>query len=112
MLLLQVLEDVLQDNPPRVFDFGGGAADYKQLFATTTSTSGNVWLVPPGFRPQFSLAYLQACRACDRVARTIAKKLGATTLLRQLIRGKHAAASASRVTNSAETAATTDGDGA
>ena len=92
VLLVQVLEDLLKDNPPRVFDFGGGAADYKQLFATTTSTSGNVWLVPPGLRPQLCLAYLRGCRTMDRFARAIVSKLGATTLLRQLIRGKHAAA--------------------
>lgn len=92
VLLVQVLEDLLKDNPPRVFDFGGGAADYKQLFATTTSTSGNVWLVPPGLRPQLGLAYLRGCRAMDRTARAMINKLGATTLLRQWIRGKHAAA--------------------
>ena len=88
VLLLQVLDDLLGDNPPRVFDFGGGAADYKQLFATTTSASGTLWLVPPGVRPQLCLAYLRACRFVDRTARAVAKKLGATTLLRQLIRGK------------------------
>jgi CelD/BcsL family acetyltransferase involved in cellulose biosynthesis len=92
VLLLQVLEDLLKDAPPRVFDFGGGAADYKQLFATSASTSGSVWLVPPGVRPQLWLAYLRGCRSLDRCARAIANKLGATTLLRQLIRGKHAAA--------------------
>ncbi|MFM9965922.1 MAG: GNAT family N-acetyltransferase [Planctomycetaceae bacterium] len=92
VLLLQVLEDLLKDNPPRVFDFGGGAADYKQLFATTTSASGNVWLVPPGLRPQLCLTYLRGCRAFDRFARATANKLGVTTRLRQLIRGKHAAA--------------------
>ena len=93
VLLVQVLEDLLSDNPPRVFDFGGGAADYKQLFATTASTSGSIWLVPPGVRPQLCLAYLRACRSLDRVARDIAKRIGATTLLRQLIRGKLAASS-------------------
>ncbi len=94
VLLVQVLEDLLKDTTPRVFDFGGGAADYKQLFATTTSTSGNVWLVPPGLRPQFCLAYLRGCRTLDRTARAIADKLGATTLLRQLVRGKLSAATA------------------
>jgi CelD/BcsL family acetyltransferase involved in cellulose biosynthesis len=88
VLLLQVLEDLLSDNPPRVFDFGGGSADYKQLFATTASTSGTLWLVPPGMRPQLCLTYLRACRFADRTARALAKRLGATTLLRQLIRGK------------------------
>lgn len=88
VLLLQVLDDLLADNPPRVFDFGGGAADYKQMFATTTSASGTLWLVPPGTWPQLCLAYLRACRFADRTARAVVKKLGATTLLRQLIRGK------------------------
>ena len=88
VLLLQVLDDLLSDDPPRLFDFGGGAADYKQLFATTASTSGTLWLVPPGVRPQLWLAYLRSCRLLDRTARSLAKRLGATTLLRQLIRGK------------------------
>lgn len=94
VLLLQVLDDLLGDHPPRVFDFGGGTADYKQLFATTAFISGTLWLVPPGVRPQLCLAYLRACRLLDRTARVVAKKLGATTLLRQLIRGKLAASSA------------------
>ena len=88
VLLVQVLEDLVGDNPPRVFDFGGGTADYKQLFATTASISGTLWLVPPGVRPQLCLAYLRACRLLDRTARAVVTKLGATTLLRQLIRGK------------------------
>lgn len=99
VLLLQVLEDLLSDHPPRVFDFGGGSADYKQLFATTTSASGTLWLVPPGVRPQFCLAYLRACRFLDRTARAAVKKLGATTLLRQLIRGKLAKPAAGHVEN-------------
>ncbi len=93
VLLLQVLEDLLSDHPPRVFDFGGGTADYKQLFATNTSASGTLWVVPPGVRPQLCLAYLRGCRLLDRTARAVAKKLGATTLLRQLIRGKLATSS-------------------
>lgn len=95
VLLLQVLEDLLSDQPPRVFDFGGGTADYKQLFATTTSQSGSLWLVPPGVWPQLCLAYLRGCRWLDRTVRFVVKKLGATTLLRQLIRGKLANSPAS-----------------
>lgn len=94
VLLLQVLEELLSNNPPRVFDFGGGTADYKQLFATTASMSGNLWLVPPGGWPQLCLAYLRGCRWLDRTGRSVIKRLGATTLLRQLIRGKLANSSA------------------
>ncbi len=88
VLLLHVLDDLLKDDPPRVFDFGGGDADYKRLFATKTSTSGNVWLVPPGLKPQACLTYLRGCRFLDRMARNMVRRLGLTTLLRQLIRGK------------------------
>ena len=102
VLLLQVLDDLLSDQPPRVFDFGGGSADYKQLFATTTSASGTLWLVPPGVRPQLCLAYLRACRFVDRTARAVVKKLGATTLLRQLIRGKLAKSAVAATTGKAE----------
>ena len=90
VLLLHVLDDLLKNNPPRRFDFGGGEADYKRLFATSTSESGSVWLVPPGLRPQFWLGFLRACRLTDRLARACVGKLGLTTLLRQLIRGKRA----------------------
>ena len=90
VLLLHVLDDLLKNNPPQRFDFGGGEADYKRLFATSTSESGSVWLVPPGLRPQFWLGFLRACRLTDRLARACIGKLGLTTLLRQLIRGKRA----------------------
>lgn len=90
VLLLHVLDDLLKDNPPRRFDFGGGEADYKRLFATSTSESGSVWLVPPGFRSQFWLGFLRTCRLTDRLARASVRRLGLTTLLRQLIRGKRA----------------------
>ncbi len=90
VLLLHVLDDLLKDNPPRRFDFGGGEADYKRLFATSTSESGSVWLVPPGLRPKFWLSFLCTCRLTDRLARACVHQLGLTTLLRQLIRGKRA----------------------
>src|SRR5712691_9605627 len=90
VLLLHVLEDLLKDNPPRVFDFGGGDADYKRLFATSISTSGNVWIVPRGFWPQLWLSYLRGCRRIDKIVRAAVQKLGLTTRLRQRIRGKRA----------------------
>lgn len=90
VLLLHVLEDLLKNDPPRRFDFGGGEADYKRLFATSTSESGSVWLVPPSLQPQFWLEFLRACRLTDRLARVVICKLGLTTFFRQLIRGKRA----------------------
>jgi CelD/BcsL family acetyltransferase involved in cellulose biosynthesis len=100
VLLLNVLEDLVRDNPPRVFDFGGGDADYKQLFATTCSRSGNFWLMPCTLSSRLLLGYLSGCRAIERGLRTLVKRLGATTYLRQRIRG--------RLAHSPKTATSTD----
>lgn len=90
VLLLHVLDDLLKDNPPRVFDFGGGDADYKRLFATVTTQGGSVWLMPNGVRPTLWWSFLRGCRWLDRTARATVETLGLTTRLRQWIRGKHA----------------------
>jgi CelD/BcsL family acetyltransferase involved in cellulose biosynthesis len=102
-LLLHVLEDLTRNNPPRVFDFGGGDADYKQLFATTHSRSGNLWLMPRTLANRLLLGYLSGCRAIERGLRGLVKRLGATTYLRQRIRGKLAHRSKSTTSSDQET---------
>lgn len=102
VLLLMVLEDLLHSDTPHTFDFGGGDADYKQLFATTTSTSGNIWIVPPGTASQSWVRYLSVCRWTDRQLRSIAKRFGLTTRLRQWIRGKRSHPSAMKVQQESE----------
>ncbi len=90
VLLLRVLDDLLHDNPPSVFDFGGGDAPYKRLLATTPSISGSIWLVPPAFWPQLWVTYLRGCHWTEHTVRSVVRKIGLTTLLRQFVRGKRA----------------------
>ena len=88
VLLVQVLEDLFEHDPPEWFDFGGGDAAYKRQFANHRSTSGNVWVVPRTLRLELILGYLATCRRADRAARTMLAKTGLLTRLRQMVRRK------------------------
>ncbi len=88
VLFNHVLEDLMQHDRPRVFDFGGGDADYKRIYATTKSTTGTVWLVPSSWRGTIYLTLLRTCHMIARSTHALARKVGIRTLLRQWIRGK------------------------
>ena len=78
MLLMKVLEELYDDDPPRVFDFGGGDAEYKRIFSNVESKSGNVWLLRPGLRSRMIVAYLSGRR---RFAQGLRGALAKTGLL-------------------------------
>ncbi len=86
MLVVQMIEDLLVHDRPEWFDFGGGDADYKRMFANHTSTSGTVWITPPAWKPRLSLAWIQGGRAVKQAARRTAAALGFATAVRQWIR--------------------------
>lgn len=86
MLVVQMIEDLLADNRPDVFDFGGGDADYKRMFANDVSQSGTVWLVPPAWRAKTALQWASLCRAAKSNVRSLANRLGLATRIRQWIR--------------------------
>ena len=69
MLLVQVLDDLWEHDRPEWFDFGGGDADYKQLFSNHESRSGTVWLFPPTGANRFAVGYLRASLAARRWGR-------------------------------------------
>ena len=86
VLLLKVLEDLIGHETPAWFDFGGGDADYKRLFATECSRSGNVWLMPPTFRTMETIALLKTRRMIGKTARLILKSTGLMRRVRQRTR--------------------------
>jgi len=86
VLLLKVLEDLLADDTPEWFDFGGGDAGYKRLFATHRSESGNVWLMPPTWRSRTTTGFLAVRRAGGRVTRNLLRSAGLMTRVRQWTR--------------------------
>jgi len=86
VLLMKMLEDLFEHDRPRVFDFGGGDADYKRKFGNVESESGNIWLLPPGFRSRVIVAYLRSRRSLNRCLRSVLAKTGLLKLVRRKTR--------------------------
>ncbi|MGH7202379.1 MAG: GNAT family N-acetyltransferase [Planctomycetaceae bacterium] len=86
VLLLKVLDDLFARDRPAWFDFGAGDAEYKQLFASHSSRSGDVWLVPPGVRRRAAFASLNLCRAARRRGQACCECFNAWPAVRQWLR--------------------------
>jgi CelD/BcsL family acetyltransferase involved in cellulose biosynthesis len=86
MLVVQLIEDLLAHDRPEWFDFGGGDADYKRMFANHTSESGTVWVTPPTWKARASLGWIQCGRTLKQTARRTIATLGLATRVRQWIR--------------------------
>ncbi len=69
VLLVQMLDDLFEHDPPQWFDFGGGDAEYKRTFATDESRSGNVLLLPQGSTTTLATATWRCRQALGRAAR-------------------------------------------
>lgn len=86
MMLVQMIDDLLKWNRPHWFDFGGGDADYKQLFSNHASRSGTLWLWAPGWKNKLTLGYLRGCRGLRQAGRTAVVTLGMANQARQWVR--------------------------
>jgi CelD/BcsL family acetyltransferase involved in cellulose biosynthesis len=85
-LVIRMLEDMYEHERPAVFDFGGGHADYKRMFGTRVTESGNVWLLRPCLRSQLIVGYFSGRRVCRLTLRRALDKLGLLDRLRKLTR--------------------------
>jgi len=103
MLVVQMIEDLLAYDRPHTFDFGGGDADYKRMFANDVSQSGTVWLTPPRWKSRGALHWGQFCRSLKTTARQTAQRLGLATRVRQWIRYGGATATPPTSTEAEET---------
>jgi|GEM_PF-615767 len=86
VMVLKMIEDLYRSGTPRLFDFGGGDAEYKRQFANCQSESGNVWLLSPGVRSFAIRSYFDSRRFLTRTLRTACRKAGVMNRLRQLTR--------------------------
>ncbi len=86
MMLIQVLDDLFVTNRPDWFDFGGGDADYKQLFASHESQSGTVWLWPPTLTNLATVNYVRGCRSVRQTVRRAVVDFGLANRARQWVR--------------------------
>ncbi|MFP6763756.1 MAG: GNAT family N-acetyltransferase [Planctomycetaceae bacterium] len=83
VLLIKMLEDLFAHNPPRVFDFGGGDAEYKRMFGNVESVSGNIWILRPGLRSRLIVSCLSGRRTFNRCLRSILAKTGLLEWIRR-----------------------------
>jgi hypothetical protein len=86
VLLLQVFEELLKNDPPQVFDFGAGDADYKRMFANWTSSSGDIWLVSRKFSAQTAVRCLQANVKVRKWGKSLLAQAGVWRKVRQFLR--------------------------
>ncbi len=86
MMLIQMLDDLLSMNRPEWFDFGGGDADYKQLFANHVSTSGTLWLWTPTWANIATVNYIRSCRSVRHGVRRAVVTSGFANRARQWVR--------------------------
>lgn len=93
IILCQMIEDFYAWNRPEWFDFGGGDAPYKQLFATHQSQSGSLWITRNNHQANLLMGWIKSCRYLRSIARTVLKQSGAFTRLRQSVRRRGSQAS-------------------
>ncbi len=86
MMLIQVMDDLFAKDRPEWFDFGGGDADYKQMFASHESRSGTLWLWPPTLSNLATVNYVRGCRRVRQTARRAVVTLGMASRARQWVR--------------------------
>ncbi|HET6425055.1 MAG TPA: GNAT family N-acetyltransferase, partial [Planctomycetaceae bacterium] len=86
MMLVQLIDDLLTTNRPDWFDFGGGDADYKQIFANHESRSGTLWLWPPTWSNVATVNYIRGCRRLRHGVRRAVVNSGLATRARQWVR--------------------------
>lgn len=90
VLLLQVFEELYQNDPPQVFDFGAGDADYKRMFANWTSASGSIWLVSGKFQAQAAVRFQQGASRCRQLGKSLLARAGVWRKVRQFLRQRPA----------------------
>jgi hypothetical protein len=89
ILLFRILEDLLERDTPRLFDFGFGDGAYKQVFANRKTLSGPVLFLRRGMRSR-TIIWLNAQRlSLEGLLRKSANGMGLIPWLRRICRRQH-----------------------
>jgi Acetyltransferase (GNAT) domain len=83
ILLYRLLEELIAADTPRVFDFGFGDAEYKQIFSNSQSRSGPVLLARRTFSPMIYVRAEQLSVRVSQLARACVRRLGVLKSLRR-----------------------------
>lgn len=86
ILVIKMIEEMYSHEPPQVFDFGGGHAEYKRQFGTRISESGHIWLLRPGLRSRLIVGYLNGRRMMSQAMRSALARTGLLERVRRWTR--------------------------
>jgi CelD/BcsL family acetyltransferase involved in cellulose biosynthesis len=86
VLLFRILQNLIERDCPRAFDFGYGDADYKHLFGNHQVLSAPIVLVRSSFRPLAVMWTDWLRRRTSRVLRTGLRKVGVLERVRRRYR--------------------------
>ena len=86
VLVIKMLEDMFAHDPPSIFDFGGGDAEYKRQFGNAIGESGHIWLLRPGLRSRLIVNYLGGRRLLSVTLRSVRDRTGMLERVRQWTR--------------------------
>lgn len=95
-LLCHMLDDFYRDQPPRLFDFGGGDAAYKRTLANSESRSATLWLIAPGWRRQGAMRLFQWVRSFLKSSHRLLGEGDFRARLRRMLRGSSTASDESK----------------
>lgn len=87
VLVIQMLDDLLEHDSPRVFDFGFGDAEYKRQFGNAVTHSGPLWLLRPGLKSALIVGYINGRRSAVQGLRSVLVKTGMLQWVKQRVKG-------------------------
>jgi hypothetical protein len=94
VLFIKVVEDLIENSVVRIFDYGFGAADYKERFGTKSWPEASVYIFAPRLYPMFVNALQNSTMSVDLALRFILNKFSAVSWIkrhwRNLLRPKSA----------------------
>ncbi len=95
VLFIKVMEDLIENSNVRVFDYGFGAAAYKERFGTKSWPETSVYIFAPRLYPMFINALQNSTTSLDLALRYILNKFNAVSWIkrhwRNLLQPKSAA---------------------
>lgn len=83
VLFIKVVEDLIENSNVRVFDYGFGAAGYKERFGTKSWPEASVYIFAPRLYPVIVNILQSVVGGVDAILHYIAQKLGSVSWLKR-----------------------------
>jgi len=87
VLFIKVVEDLIENSNVSVFDYGFGAAAYKERFGTESWPEASVYIFAPRLYPIFVNALWSSTMAVDTFLKYVLNKFGAVGWIKRKWRG-------------------------